>query len=481
MYVHDQRCFFTFNSYSSRVLFEENSAKKGVGMHIYGGSVKLCMNSLCNKDIVSYMPNITNSLSPVSSSPMRACVCDVSGKPQCAKSSYIFKNSYNVYRGEYFNITMVLVGYDFGVTTGAISARFLLSKGSGTPSLHPDQYHQLIDSSRCCSNITYSIYSKNLFELLYLYTSEVNNFYINYGSLQHSLGMIIKYYNTTKQRCVNNLDLFEVPVVINITLLNGCPPGFLLSLKKQLYGCDCYPVLQNDHFDCYITNNSGYLKWNSTTWVNATFNKYNKSGILFACYCPLNYCKTDEKVIDLGTNPNAQCDFNHAGVLCGGCENNYSLAIGSSHCVKCSSNLPLFLFILFVVAGFLLVTFILLLNLTVTQGLINGLVLYANILWTYKDILFPPEKQQTMLAFQVFIAWLNLDFGIESCFIVGLTAFWKTWLQFLFPLYIWLIAGIIIIVCHYSSHLTNLIGNRAVPLLATLFLLSYTKLLRTLN
>ena len=31
----------------------------------------------------------------------------------------------------------------------------------------------------------------------------------------------------------------------------------------------------------------------------------------------------------------------------------------------------------------------------------------------------------------------------------------------------------------YSSHLTNLIGDRAVPLLATLFRLSYTKLLRT--
>ena len=31
--------------------------------------------------------------------------------------------------------------------------------------------------------------------------------------------------------------------------------------------------------------------------------------------------------------------------------------------------------------------------------------------------------------------------------------------------------------CCYSSRLTNLIGDRAVPLLATLFLLSYTKLL----
>lgn len=44
---------------------------------------------------------------------------------------------------------------------------------------------------------------------------------------------------------------------------------------------------------------------------------------------------------------------------------------------------------------------------------------------------------------------------------------------------LWFIAGVIIITCHYSSRLTNLIGDRVVPLLATLFLLSYTKLLHT--
>ena len=126
--------------------------------------------------------------------------------------------------------------------------------------------------------------------------------------------------------------------------------------------------------------------------------------------------------------------------------------------------------------------FILVLNLTVTQGLINGLIFYSNNLWTYKDILgFLTKKQPMNSVLQAFIAWLNLDFGIETCLVDGLTAFWKTWLQFLFPLYIWLIAGVIIIVCHYSSRLTNLIGDRAIPLLATLFLLSYTKLLRTVS
>ena len=76
------------------------------------------------------------------------------------------------------------------------------------------------------------------------------------------------------------------------------------------------------------------------------------------------------------------------------------------------------------------------------------------------------------------MAWLNLDFGIQTCFVIGLNAFWKTWLQYLFPVYIWSIAGVIIVGARHSAKLTKLFCNRAVSILATLFLLSYTKLLQ---
>ena len=154
IYVDDQRCLFKFKDYSSKVSFKENSANESVGNHIYGASIISCMNSLCHKDVVSYTPNITNSLSPVSSSPMRACICDTNGKPQCAKVSNII-TMHKVYRGEVFNISVVLVGYDFGVTTGAVHARFLPSRGFSLPSINSNQYHQLIDTSTHCSNHDY--------------------------------------------------------------------------------------------------------------------------------------------------------------------------------------------------------------------------------------------------------------------------------------------------------------------------------------
>ena len=210
IYADDEICFFSFVGiiYSSKISFEHNRAMNGVGMHVYGASIKdeTCMELHCSHTIVSYSPNITNSLSPVSSDPQRVCLCDKNGKPQCARLSSIFTNQHKVYRGEIFSISVVVVGYDFGVTTGTIYAGFIPS--------------------------------------------------------QQTIVSLVK----------------------------------IVNLKSST----------------------------------------------------------------------SQCAFNHAGVLCGGCENNYSLAIGSSRCIRCLNNIHLFLIPFFLTIGIVLVIFIFALNLTVT-------------------------------------------------------------------------------------------------------------------
>ena len=51
----------------------------------------------------------------------------------------------------------------------------------------------------------------------------------------------------------------------------------------------------------------------------------------------------------------------------------------------------------------------------------------------------------------------------------------------MFPLYIWLLVGIITLVSYYSTTFARIIGStNPISVLATLFLLSYTKLLRTI-
>ena len=54
----------------------------------------------------------------------------------------------------------------------------------------------------------------------------------------------------------------------------------------------------------------------------------------------------------------------------------------------------------------------------------------------------------------------------------------KTWLQFSFPIYLIIIITFII-ASHYSIVLQRLTSHKTVPVLATILLLSYTKILQT--
>jgi len=194
--------------------------------------------------------------------------------------------------------------------------------------------------------------------------------------------------------------------------------------------------------------------------------------------CPFDHCKPGKTHVNL-SNPDEQCNSNHAGVLCGGCQPGLSLTLGTSQCLQCS-NIYLLLLIPFALAGVALVLFLLKCNLTVSLGTINGLMFYANIVRVNHTIFFPKGSVNILTKFlSVFIAWINLDLGIETCFWKGINAYTKAWLQFVFPVYIWVLVGALIFSSRYSVRIAKLMGSNAVPVLATLFLLSYAKLLRS--
>ena len=214
-------------------------------------------------------------------------------------------------------------------------------------------------------------------------------------------------------------------------------------------------------------------------WVGT----YGNNTVAASKYCPYNYCKRARTEVNLTTQESEseyinhsatdiQCKLHHSGVLCGGCQPGLSLALGTNRCLRCS-NVYIPLLLPFAMAGLLLVFFIKLLNLTISQGTMNELIFYVNVVSANKHLYY---SQTNVNPATLFIAWLNLDIGIETCFFNGLTAYSKTWLQFVFPLYIWAIAGLIIIIAKYSGRVAKVMGNNGVPVLATLFLLSYAKL-----
>ena len=94
-----------------------------------------------------------------------------------------------------------------------------------------------------------------------------------------------------------------------------------------------------------------------------------------------------------------------------------------------------------------------------------------------RALFFPPNIPENLLT--IFIAWLNLDFGFETCFYNGMDEFAKTWLQLAFPAYIIVLFVLIMVISEYSQQFSKLIANKnPVATLATLGLLSFTKFLR---
>ena len=138
------------------------------------------------------------------------------------------------------------------------------------------------------------------------------------------------------------------------------------------------------------------------------------------------------------------------------------------------SNSHLLLMFAFLVAGVLLVVILTVCSLTVAEGTLGALVFYANIIQVNSPIFFQGGK--TVLS--TFIASLNLDLGIQTCFTDDLDMYTKAWLQFVFLIYIWVLVVAMIISSHYSTTAAKWVSRNAPKVPATLFLLSYAKLLR---
>ena len=257
-------------------------------------------------------------------------------------------------------------------------------------------------------------------------------------------------------------------VSIRVDILE-CPIGFT-EIKGQ---CQCEQFLDTSKVQCilsakrfkFMRSGNGWFGYiNNTQCITGTNN------------CPFDYCNRSDVSFDIMA-PDRQCVANRTGILCGQCQSHLSIMLGSNRCGTCS-NWYLFLLPAFAIAGIVLVAVLMILNLSVSVGTINGLLFYANMVKLNEPFFFP---YGSIPVVSQFISWLNLDLGIEVCLFDGLDGYWNTWLQFVFPAYLFLLMGVIIVGCRYSVWLCRLCGSHAVPALTTLFLMSYTKILLTVT
>ena len=461
-------CFFQIKNitadnatlHQTQVHLINNTAQFG-GTALYGGLIDNCI--LFDKVNQKYKPgdskkifhatfhivHQTNDLSVISSDPIYIGFCTDSVVNATNSLRNCTQNtSVHVLPGSEFRVSAVLMGQHSGSVSGIVDAK-CVNEHCSVPSQYLNRY--LKTENGLPTDLTYIILSKEKRNVSLMLVAE--DYYLGYPTYRYQ------------------------PSFINIEV-GKCPLGF----REQNLSCVC--VFQK-HIKCNIGNNTVIRP--SPWWIGYKWTPpKNTTDIIIHHFCPLGYC-LDKNVYIQTTSQwfkqDAQCAQHRSGLLCGACRTNYSLGFGSSQCLQCKNKvLPtvrvIGLIAVCAVAGVLLVVLLTLLNLTVAEGTLNGLIFYANIIQVNLDIFFPPETKSSPLT--AFIAWLNLDFGFTVCFYDGMDAYAKTWLQFLFPLYIWVISGAIVYFSRKSSKVASLAGRNAVKVLATLFLLSFGKLLRTI-
>ena len=435
-------CFYQFvgSSQGKHFYFNNNTAETA-GSVIYGGNVdETCLLENRNlNDSTDFFLAISTFInqsgySLISSEPRKVCFCNNS-EPNCSLSNI----ERSAFPGGSIKFPVALIGQYNNLTTGVVKA-FAIGRSSGFQ-------FQIVFSASCTSitlDITQSITLHDLH-------NQVNT-------------------SLTSNSFVSNV---YQPLKKVLVQINPCPPGLcLLDTHDTLVcGIDFYPLKGNYSITSGSVSKKGNV-WIKGIKVNCnSINCLRDCGLLFSTHCPSDYCNKSRTSFSL-SNPDEQCNHNRTGMLCGMCSDSMSLMLGSNKCGQCS-NAYLTLIIPFGLLGIILVIIIIALNLTVTVGTINGLLFYANVIKIYQPLVTGFDK------IPVFISWINMDFGIKICFYNGMESCGKTALQFVFPFYLFMLFLLIIALSRWFTKFARLIGRNAVPVLCTLLLLSFTKLLRT--
>ena len=436
------KCFFQFSDITDinvNVYFEGNSAGES-GSVQYGGNIDYCIldrshSSPCIESSKSVFNMITHfghnddSVSQISSDPIMICFCNQSMPLNCSDAII---EPILVYPGEVITQSILTLGQRQRTAPGVV---YIYYK-------EPDM--TVLSALRISNHCD-------------VYTIPFRNEYGSYNQ-----------YITTDSSFSFNMN--NNTITLNITVL-PCPTGFTVD---HLFKCVCNDLLLTHGVICEI-DNKVFLWTSGKKWIGNT-----SDGVLGVVDdCPYDYCN-DAKNVSLDSN--LHCSFNHCGVMCGQCCAGLSMKFGSSQCGECS-NYYLLLLIPFALMGVIVVCFLIAINLTVANGTINGLVLYAFVIKLNIYIFFSPscgKEYVIMKILSIFVAWFNFDLGIETCFYEGMTSSDKVWLQFAFPAYVAFILGVIVVAGNISPKFSRLCRYNMVPVMGTLILLLYSKMLRVL-
>ena len=439
----------------------ENNTAVYAGHGLFGGSVEYCFlldsplhegQANKSKPVFEKVFKITPELpSSNASPPLRVCTCNLSNETQWCFPPKDIKQ----YPGETFTLPLVVVGQYNGTVPGTVEAKL---EHHHNYSLGSRDSSQSINDANC-TQVSYTVFTNAKQATLLLRVGIVGD-----------------------ESFVEHLKEFtSLPVNI---ILKKCPIGFQLSQREYRYCCQCSSVFNRNHnIHCNITSKTiTTSNAKKPVWIGYS---NDSETYLISNSLAFDYSLSDDtitiNVSDVAMDQDIQCQNYRTGILCGACRENYSIILGSSECRNDCTGSFLSLVLVFAFAGIILVFILSFLNLTVAEGTVNGLIFYVNIVQIHRAIFFQYHRINTLTTgLLLFVSWINLDLGIPVCFYKGMNEYAKAWLQFLFPLYVWALSCIIILLSRRFNSFAKLFGSNGVKVLATLILLSYTKMLRTI-
>ena len=425
-------CFFLDYDVPKKVTFTNNIASQGP--MIYGGMLDSCYIKEHKNLGIKFFNKISeydSTREAMTSDPSRICLCDSNHTLDCSTRNLSLERM----RGQAIELSGAIVDQDDHPKASFIRAYF------SELSLNFGKGEVITETSTNCSQLSYHIFTTN----------------------SSSTATLVLQPQDGHCKCSSYSD-----IIINIAVI-PCSRGLELEDDK----CICDKRLTNISSNMVCDIDAGTIEVGSA-WLS-----YDNEYVRVHSNCPLDYCQGNTSKYISIADPDEQCANNRSKILCGACRDNHSIALGNSKCLTCNSSLALFwLLPVFAVAGIALVALLLVCNMTISHGTLNGLIFYANVV-SITGLITGLRNCSVHPILSVFIAWVNLDFGIETCFFSGMDTYQKTWLQFAFPLYIWLLVGAIILVSHYSEAAMKMFSRNNIAVLATLFLLSYAKILKT--
>ena len=297
--LNPPRCFFDVLSENyleyKPLLFEHNTAIEG-GSALYGGRLDKCEldNLFANTslsifhELSEFQTNNSNS-HLITSAPFRICFC-VENEPNCNYRPSAFL----VQRGETFSISIAALDQADQPIPAVIRSYILSSAGMYTHLRRGDPLQQ---TGRSCTDLRYQVFSEDESQEVILYAE---------GPCR---------------------DIGEARKSIHLTF-HPCPLGFQLLQAE----CVCDKQLQTFTTECNIEDAT--VTRSSNFWMSPYYSENDTYiGLILHPHCPFDYCLMGTKNIS-PSNPDSLCTQNRFGILCGACQQNFSLALGSSRCLN---------------------------------------------------------------------------------------------------------------------------------------------------